>query len=369
MRFPQKIIFHVDLDCFFAAVYLLDHPEHRGLPIIVGADPKKGKGRGVVSTCSYEAREYGVHSAMPISQAYRLCPRGIYVRVDFDKIHQISKKVMKILLSYSDIFEQTSIDEAYLDCTEFCSNFKQAHQMAMNLKEQVKQETGVSCSVGVSYSKTLAKIGSDYHKPDGVTIITPKNYQNLLAKLDITRIPGIGKKSKKYYHARGYFTLADFYQKDLSLVRAQLGKNGVWAWRAAHGLDQRDVHKHTEGHRPKSISKERTFGEDVADFSQIIEKIDELNIKLHSKMKKKDLFYRTISIKIRFQGFETFTRAHSFNIPLRNKQMALETAKSLLNEFENKDKKIRLIGLRFSNFASILPSFQTKITKFMDSSD
>lgn len=365
MRNPQKFIFHVDLDCFFAAVYLLDHPEHKGLPIIVGADPKKGKGRGVVSTCSYEAREYGVHSAMPISQAYRLCPRGIYVKVDFSKIRQISQQVMSLLEAVSDILEQTSIDEAYLDCTAICTNFKQAYNIAFNLKERIKNETGVTCSIGVSFSKTLAKIGSDYNKPDGVTIITQENYQDLLKNLKITRIPGIGKKSKQYYHKRGYFTLGDFYQRELSVIRSHLGKNGVWAWRAAHGLDQREVHKHTQVHAPKSISKERTFGEDVSDFDQILQKIEDLNLKIHAKMEKKDLFYRTISIKIRFQGFETFTRAHSFNTPIRNQETALETARSLLNEFQKNNKKIRLIGLRFSNFSPTLPSVQTKITEFL----
>ena len=142
MDYPNQVIFLVDLDCFFASVAILENPELKGLPVIIGADPKKGKGRGVVTTCSYEARKYGVHSAMPISQAYRLCPHGQYVKADFSKIRDKSHQVMNILKSYSDVFQQTSIDEAYLDCTEICSNFKEAETLALKIKNQVQEDTG-----------------------------------------------------------------------------------------------------------------------------------------------------------------------------------------------------------------------------------
>ncbi len=369
MQYPQEFILHVDLDCFFAAVYLLDHPEHIGLPIIVGADPKKGKGRGVVSTCSYEAREYGIHSAMPISHAYQRCPNGIYVHSNFDRIKAISHHVMDILRQKSKFVEQTSIDEAYLDCTYLCKTFQEAYEIAVNLKDTVKAETGVTCSVGVSFSKTLAKIGSDCNKPNGVTLLTPKNYQNLLKNLKITRIPGIGKKTKFFYQKRGYFLIGDLYSKSLPVVRAQLGEHGVWAWYAAHGLDKRKVHGEPGKHVPKSISKERTFSEDITDMKIVISKIEQLNQKLHKQMIKHSLYYKTITIKIRFHGFDTFTRSFSFLNPIRHEKKAMSIAMELLAEFYKNEKKVRLIGLKFSNFAPLLPSRQKKITEFINSSN
>lgn len=359
------IIFHVDLDCFFAAVELLDHPELVGVPLIIGADPKKGKGRGVVSTCSYEARDYGVHSGMPISRAYELCPFAVYLRPRFNRIKEISEKVMKILQNYSNTFQQASIDEAYLDMSNVISNFQQAEKIAFSIKERVKSEVGVTCSIGVAFSKTLAKIGSDFHKPDGITVITPTNYKNLLQNLPITAIPGIGKKTKFFYYSKEIRTFKDIYELSLPELSRKLGTSGKWLFNAIHGQDRRKVHDSRNIYDPKSISSERTFHEDTDDFSLVMEKIDSMNRKLHKKMKEYNMFYRTISVKIRFQGFITYTRAQSLASPTCSISTAKAVFQELLEEFKHSERKIRLIGIKFSNFRVEKSKNQKKITEFL----
>ncbi len=359
------IVFHVDLDCFFAAVAVLDHPEFTGVPLIIGADPKKGKGRGVVSTCSYEAREYGIHSGMPISQAYQRCPFGIYTRPKFSRIKEISNQVMDILQTYCDLFQQAGIDEAYLDMTEQVTDFKNAEQKAYEIKDRVQRETGVTCSIGVSYSKTLAKIGSDFNKPNGVTVITHKNYQNLLSPLDITRIPGIGKKTKEYYFRKGIHTFSDIYALKLPDLIRKLGENGQWVYKAVHGTDGRHVHDSRLDYDPKSISKESTFHEDTADFNLIYQKLEDMNGKLHKKLIKRQLLYRTITIKVRFHGFITYTRSQSISTPNNNPKLANDVIHELMSEFEKTSNKFRLIGLKFSNFSKSEKKNQMKLTDFI----
>ncbi|MHA1519130.1 MAG: DNA polymerase IV [Promethearchaeota archaeon] len=363
------IVFHVDLDCFFASVAVLDHPEFTGVPLIIGANPKKGKGRGVVSTCSYEAREYGIHSGMPISQAYERCPFGIYTRPKFSRIKEISTQVMKILQTYCELFQQAGIDEAYLDMTEEVADFKEAEKKAHEIKNRVQKETGVTCSIGVSYSKTLAKIGSDFNKPNGVTIITHKNYQQLLSPLPITRIPGIGKKTKEQYFRKGVHTFNDIYALDLPELIRRLGDNGQWIYKSAHGTDGRHVHDSRMEYDPKSISKECTFHEDTADFQLIYKKLEEMNAKIHAKLIKRQILYRTITIKIRFHGFITYTRSQSLGSPNNNQKLAKDVIYELMGEFERSSNKIRLIGLKFSNFSKSEKKNQLKLTDFVSSQE
>ncbi|MHA1646905.1 MAG: DNA polymerase IV, partial [Promethearchaeota archaeon] len=266
----DRIIFHVDLDCFFAAVEILDHPEYKGFPVIVGADPKKGKGRGVVSTCSYEAREFGLHSAMPISKAYYLCPQGIYVKANFNRIKEVSTQVMNILNKYSPIFQQVGIDEAYLDMSEIAKDMKQANEIANKIKDEVQSEIGITCSIGVAFTKSLAKIGSDCNKPNGITLITPENYKEILCPLKITRIPGIGKKSKIYYEKHGFQIIGDFLKIPKHKMIAKFGDRGRWIYNLINGNEKRKVHDSNYIHHRKSISKERTFYEDTGDYQEIL---------------------------------------------------------------------------------------------------
>ncbi|MFX1269540.1 MAG: DNA polymerase IV, partial [Promethearchaeota archaeon] len=232
----NRIIFHCDLDCFFAAVEERDNPELKGKPIIIGADPKGGKGRGVVSTCNYKARKYGLHSAMPISKAYKLCPHGIYLYPSSKKYYEVSDQVMDIIKNYSPTFEQVGIDEAYLDVSDICKNYLEAKMHALKLKEEILNKVGITLSVGIGPTKSIAKIASDYEKPDGITVVEPSHIQIFLKDLEITRIPGIGKKSKIYYNKNGIFVIGDIIKTPLNKIIKKFGKYGEWIWKIANGL-------------------------------------------------------------------------------------------------------------------------------------
>jgi DNA polymerase IV (DinB-like DNA polymerase) len=356
-----RIIFHCDLDCFFAAVEERNNPEYQGKPVIIGADPKDGKGRGVVSTCNYEARKFGLHSAMPISKAFSRCPHGIYLRPNFEKYHQASKEVMEIVNSYSDKFQKVSVDEAYLDITDKCLNFKEVKELAELIKDEVHKKVGITISIGCAPTKTIAKIASDFNKPNGITIVEELQIKDFLKDLDITWIPGIGKKSKVYYYKKGIKTIGDIFKLTLPKMIQLFGKNGEWIWQVANGIDNSEV-KNSERTK-KSISKERTFYEDTSDFNSIISKIDEINNKIHNILKKDGIYYKTITLKIRFEGYITYTRTKSLLYPIQDEKKAMNVILELYQEFLNYGKKVRLVGIRFSNLAS--ENKQLMIAKFI----
>jgi DNA polymerase IV (DinB-like DNA polymerase) len=362
----SRIILHCDLDCFFAAVEVRDNPDYEGKPVIIGADPKEGKGRGVISTCSYEARKFGLHSAMPITRAYRLCPHGIYLRPDGKKYSKVSTDVMLILKKYSNKFQQVGIDEAYLDVSETCSTFKEARNLADKIRNEVFSKVGVTISIGCAPTKSIAKIASDYRKPNGTTCIDKNHILEFLKPMDITRISGIGKKSKIYYNKKGIKTIGDIISTPLEKMLRLFGKNGKWVWNVAHGLDNREVSEFPSFR--KSISKERTFHEDTSDLSAILTKLEEINDKIHTYLEKNNVFYKTISLKIRFNGFETFTRAKTLSIPIRDKKHALKVVLDLFKEFSSLKRKVRLVGIRFSNLEKNPREKQYTLLKFVSQS-
>ncbi len=358
----SRIIFHCDLDCFFAAVEQRDNPKYRGKPVIIGADPKEGKGRGVISTCSYKARKFGLHSAMPISQAYRRCPHGIYLRPNINKYFKASKEVMEILRSYSNKFQQVGLDEAYIDASNMCLDFNEAKKIAKNIKQEVFDKVGITISIGVAPTKSLAKIASDYKKPNGITIVTQKDIRSFLENMDITRIPGIGKKSKIYYQKKGIERIGDIINTPLPKMMELFGKNGIWVWNIANGIDKREVREYNEDR--KSISQERTFYTDTNDFQLILSRLEEINNKIHNIIEKKNIFFRTITLKIRFEGFLTYTRAKSLPYPIQDKKKVLEVILKIYKEFSNVNKKVRLVGIKLSNLEKNLNSRQTNLAKF-----
>lgn len=358
----SRIIFHCDLDCFFASVEEHENPNLKGKPVIIGADPKEGKGRGVVSTCNYEARKYGLHSAMPISRAYKLCPHGIYMYPNFKKYNEASEKVMDIIKRYSPEFQQVGIDEAYLDMTYICNDFMEANTYAEELKKEILDKVGITVSIGIAPTKSIAKIASDYQKPNGITLVEPSNILDFLENLDIIRIPGIGRKSKIYYNNKGIFSIGDIIRTSPLAMKEIFGKHGEWIWKVVHGYDNREVKEFYE--ERQSISKERTFLEDTNDFDLIISKLEEINHKIHKKLDQENIFYRTITLKIRLEGFMTFTRSKSFAYSLKNENVVLKVVLELLNEFINKDKKIRLIGIKLSNLTKNLDSRQVDLFNY-----
>ncbi len=360
----SRLILHCDLDCFFAAVEERDKPEYIGKPVIIGADPKGGKGRGVVSTCNYEARKFGLHSAMPISKAFKRCPNGIYLHPNFEKYQKASKEVMEIVNSYSDKFQQVSIDEAYLDVSDKCINFKEVRDLAEKLKKEVHKKVGITISIGCAPTKSVAKIASDFNKPNGVTVVKPEYVKEFLGPMEITKIPGIGKKSKIYYNKNGIKTIGDIINLTLPKMIQLFGKNGEWVWNVANGLDTREV-KEFHGDR-KSISKERTFYEDTDDLNLIISKLEEINNRIHKNVIKNKIYYKTVTLKIRLEGFITYTRSKSFIHHVQDKSQVLKVINELLDQFSTVNKKVRLVGIKLSNLEKAPSVAQTTLLSYLE---
>ena len=237
-RAAQKIFLHLDMDAFFAAIEQLDHPELRGKPVVVGADPKAGRGRGVVSTCSYEARVYGIRSAMPISRAYKLCPHAVYVFPRGHRYSEMSRVIMHILQHYAPDVEQISIDEAFLDITSTSKLYGSAEKLASSLKEEIRAQTCLTASVGIAPSKFVAKIASDLKKPDGLVIVEQDSVRDFLAPLDISRMWGIGPKSLPYFHRLGIHTIGDLARFSQAELFRQFGQSGIHFWHLANGIDR-----------------------------------------------------------------------------------------------------------------------------------
>ncbi|HVP95481.1 MAG TPA: DNA polymerase IV [Methanoregulaceae archaeon] len=353
-----RIIAHIDMDAFFAAVETREHPEFAGKPVIVGADPKEGKGRGVVSTASYEARVFGIHSAMPISKAYERCPHGIFTRPHFDLYCRISSEIMAIVVNYGDRFEQVSIDEAYIDMSSVGS-FTGARDLANQMKSEIRKQTGLSCSVGIGPSKIVAKIASDFRKPDGLTVVNPGQVPDFLSPLPVEKIPGVGKKTRVLLHKIGILSIGDLACVDVQELTGLFGKWGAVLHDLATGTDDREV-RQEEGY--KSISRETTFDEDTNDIPGLERVLDTMATELHAHVLDEGLRFKTITLKVRDEHFRTYTRSKTLERFTNDIGMIKETANSLLSGTIG-GQKLRLIGLRLSGFEAI-GTRQTTIEEF-----
>ncbi len=340
----MRIILHVDLDAFFPSVEVREHPELKDKPVIVGADPKEGRGRGVVSSASYEARKFGVRSAMPISRAWKLCPDGVYLRPHFDLYLRASESIMKILKSHADKSEQAGIDEAYLDISGRAKDFEEATVFAEKLMKEVLDQEKLRCSVGVAPNKMLAKIGSDYKKPYGLTVIR-EEAEDFLSPLRVRKIPGVGPKTERRLEDLEIETIGDLAAADPELLVRVFGSWGSKLHEYARGIDHREV---LEGRETKSIGREVTFEEDIDDGDQILGILNELAEEVHKELIDAGLRFKTITIKVRYQHFDTYTRAKSLPFLTNDLYILRNNAKRLIDPFFRVDKKVRLIGLRVS---------------------
>ena len=342
----SRCILHVDMDAFFAAVEVRDHPEYAGKPVVVGADPMEGKGRGVVSAASYEARKFGIHSAQPISQAYRRCPAAIFVSPNYAAYQDASRQVMAILGDFSPELEQISVDEAFLDCTGSLALFGTGPQIARKIKDRVKNEVRLVASVGVAPNKFVAKIASDLDKPDGLAVCPPGKERQFLADLPIKRLWGVGRKTEEKLLRQGFKTIGDVAASSPEALRASFGKWGLHLWELSHGRDERPV---TSGGRRKSISEEHTYEQDTASDEVVEGTILRICDTLSRSMRKKKIRGRTVTLKVRLEGFETFTRSRTVEDPLDGMQAIKSVAMELYRNFDRGGKKVRLIGVGLSN--------------------
>jgi len=342
----MRVILHVDLDAFFPSVEVRERPEFNGKPVVVGADPKEGRGRGVVSSASYEARKFGIKSAMPISRAWKLCPNCVYLRPHFDLYIPASNSIMKILRSHADKFEQGGIDEAYLDISSQVKDFEEAREFAKQLMEEVLEKERLTCSVGVAPNKLVAKIASDFKKPYGLTVVKEEDVKEFLFLLNVRKIPGVGPKTERILKEANIETDSDLASAKPEMLTRLFGVWGVRLHEFANGIDSSEV---VEEYETKSIGRDTTFEKDADDEARILQVLDELAEEVHEDVSANGFKFKTITVRVRYQHFDTHTRSKSMLFPTNDLNILRNNAKRLIAPFLRGNKKIRLIRVRVSN--------------------
>ena len=337
----RKII-HVDLDSYFASIEQRDNPDLRGKPIAVGFDGP----RGVVSTASYEARRYGVHSAQSVALAKRLCPQLIVVPSRYNVYKEVSRQISDIFFSYTDLVEPLSLDEAFLDVTANKKDIELAVDVAKEIKRRIKNEVGLTASAGVSYCKFLAKIASDYRKPDGLCTIHPDVAQDFIDNLHVEEFWGVGKKTAERMHRMGIFIGKDLRTTSRSHLVEVFGKAGYLFHDFANGIDDRPV---IPFHERKSVGCEHTFLEDISLKSAITIELYHTVLELVERLEKSDFSGQTLTLKVKYGDFTQLTRSVTASVPLRTKDQILPLAKKLMTLVDHENHSIRLIGLSVSN--------------------
>jgi DNA polymerase IV (DinB-like DNA polymerase) len=395
----MRIIAHLDMDAFFAAVEERDNPRFAGLPIVIGSDPKQGKGRGVVSTANYKAREYGIRSATPITRAWQYSenakrqgkPAAVFLPVDFEKYRRASEKILEILKKYATLIEPASIDEFYFDLSPAVfhslfskgstpansggegfinppprrlgasfnkgginTEFEEAKRICQKIKQEIKNKERLTCSIGIGPNKLIAKIASDFQKPDGLTAVPPEEAENFLAPLPIRKIPGIGPKTEIVFSKFGVKKVSDLKKFSESRLYEMLGKWGLEIYEKIRGIDDSPI---IEKYEIKSIGQQETFEKDTLDPKIIFPKLESMAEDLIERLKKEGFAkFKTIAIIVRFSGFETKTRAKTLDKPTNSlnilKFESLRLLAPFFDERENpKRKLIRLIGLRLEKLS------------------
>jgi DNA polymerase IV (DinB-like DNA polymerase) len=343
----KRIIFHMDMDHFYTAVEERERPAYKGKPVVVGADPKEGKGRGVVSTSNYEARKAGVRSGMPISRAWKLCPEAIYLPPNFPLYIQVSIEIMEIARRYADKFEQWGLDEAFLDVSLRVKDYGEAETLAKQLKREIKEKEHLTCSIGVGPNKLVAKIASDYQKPDGLTIVKKNEAEAFLAPLPARRLLWVGRKTETKLKKMGINTIGELARYDPTVLAEAFGVMGTQMHVMARGIDRSEVETKTE---VKSISHETTFEEDTDDADAVLKALDALAAEVSKEVTAQKLFFKTVTVKVRYENFETHTRSKTLAFMTNRLQDLQKTARELLRAYLKRDRKIRLIGVRVSSF-------------------
>ena len=349
---PPRTILHVDMDAFYAAVEQRDRPELRGKPVIVGADPKGGRGRGVVSTASYEARRFGVASAMPISEAWRRCPKGVYLHPDMERYARESARIMAILERFSDRVEPVSIDEAFLDATGSERALGSGETIGRNLKQAIRDETQLTASVGVASSKLVAKVASDVRKPDGLTVVAPGTEAAFLAPLPVRRLWGVGPKMEETLAKLGVTTIGELAALDPARLGRKAGTHGHDLQRLARGEDDRDVAREAAGY--KSLGQEHTYDEDTTDPTRLRATLLQLADGVAARLRAHALKARTITLKYRDEDFRTTTHARTLKCGTDSGDELFRVASELFQEVHGR-RRVRLVGLYTSHFGEPTP--------------
>ncbi|MBN8293130.1 DNA polymerase IV [Rhodobacter sp. NTK016B] len=341
---PQRKIIHVDMDAFYASVEQRDNPDLRGKPVAVGgAGP-----RGVVAAASYEARQFGVRSAMPSVTARRQCPELIFVRARFDVYRAVSAQIREIFAEHTDLIEPLSLDEAYLDVTENKQGIAAATELAQVIRARIKEVTGLNASAGISYCKFLAKIASDLNKPNGQAVIRPSQGADFVAALPVKKFHGVGPATASKMARLGIETGADLRAKPLDFLTRHFGKSGSWYYRISRGIDEREVKAHRER---KSVGSEDTFMEDIHDIARAREEIAALGARVWGHTCDKDLKARTVVLKVKYNDFQQITRSRTLQVPFASQDEMLALVNAMLEPLFPTPRGIRLLGVTLSTLS------------------
>jgi len=362
------------MDAFYASVEQRDHPEYRGMPVIVGADPQEGKGRGVVSAASYEAREFRIHSALPIGQAYRRCPHGVFLPVRMARYQEVSLNIFSIFRRYTDLVEPLSVDEAFLDVTGSLRLFGTPQAIGAQIQRDIWEEVHLNASVGVATTKFVAKVASDLQKPQGFVIVPDGTARAFLHDLPITRLWGAGPKTATLLRSRGFATIGQLAEASRADLSAWLGKQGTHFWDLANGIDDREVIPEEPA---KSIGAESTFEHDTSDVQVIHQTILELSTRVGSRLRGEGVQAKTLTLKFRTAEFQTYTRSLTVQEPTDQDSTIYQVALTLLDRLDGANQKARLLGVsgsqlmkpddsqQLSLFSSAQESI-TQVTKAVD---
>ncbi|UCB60323.1 MAG: DNA polymerase IV [Candidatus Bathyarchaeota archaeon] len=346
----EHIILHVDMDHFFSAIEEREHPEFKGKPVVVGADPMMGAGRGVVKTCNYEARKYKIHSGMPISRAWQLCSKAIYVRANYQLYKKVSKAIMTILRRYSIQFQPWGFDEAFLDVSNAAQNYEEAAKLAVAIKHDILWNETLTCSIGIAPNKLVAKIASDFKKPDGLTVVKRNHVKQFLAPLPVQKMLWIGKKTKLKLNKIGIETIGDLANHDISTLVEMFGVMGRRFHQWSLGVHMSEV-KNRTGTR-KSIGHQSTFSVNTNDMNIIIKRLDEICLRIHSRCIKYRTAFRTVTVIIRFGDFQTFSHGKTLPLFTQSLQTLQKTSLELTQGLLKEKRTTRLVGVRVSNLKS-----------------
>jgi DNA polymerase-4 len=339
----MRRILHVDMDAFYASVEQRDNPELRGKPVAVGGDPNK---RGVVAAASYEARKFGVRSAIPMARAVRLCPHLLIVRPDFHKYKTASDTVFEIVRSVTPLVEPMSLDEAYLDVTENAWGEPLGKSVALRIKAAIREATGLTASAGVAPNKFLAKIASGWQKPDGLTVIAPERVERFLQKLPVDALWGVGPVTAARLRERGIERLVDVRTADEQVLRDAVGSWTEWLRQLADGIDDRAVEPN---HERKSSGSENTYAQDLTDINEIRQEVDAMARDAAEWLEEHALLCRTVTIKVRYSDFTTITRSHSRTPASRDGEDIAQRAVKLLDRTDAAARAVRLLGVSVHN--------------------
>jgi len=350
------------MDHFYTALEEREHPELKGKAIIVGADPKQGKGRGVVFTSNYEARKLGVRSGMPISRAWKQASLAIYLPPNFPLYEKVSQQIMDMLRSFSDKFEQWGIDEAFLDVTTKVKDYEEAEAYAKKVKQEISKTQRLTCSIGIAPNKLLAKIASDFEKPDGLTIVKEDKAEEFLAPMQVRKLLWVGKKTEAKLLEMGIKTIGDLAKYDASVLNDRFGVMGTVIHLMARGIDKSEVEERS---KVKSISRELTFESDTTDSKTVLQGVDKLSEDVQRDVSERKLLFKNVTIKIRYENFETHTHGRMLASHTDRIQDLKKISRELVIDYLRPRRKIRLIGVRVSDFMS-MKNQRTLVESFHD---